>query len=271
MRSYFGTAISKNLARTPEGFLICRNVIVARTATRVPQLYRASELSDSGSSEKKVPVWRMPEDVFSAATIASLEGKPVCSPHPPSFLSPQNIMAYQKGTAMNVRPGPVIDQEQTLMADLVITDARLIDEIISGRLREVSVGYDCIYLPEDSGDGFVQRNITANHLAIVPAGRAGPAARIYDHDGQQPTSEELAQYRDRHTPKPTISGVLRQFGQVLARYAARGPEDEQFCINLLNDLAVDGLARVNISTMDAASDRAAEYARLCGKFHRRSL
>ena len=165
----------------------------------------------------------------------------------------------------------MIDSEQTLMADLIITDPQLIDEILAGRLREVSVGYDCVYFPEDSGDGYVQRNITANHLAIVPTGRAGPAARIYDHDGQQPTSEELAQYRQRHTPKPTINTCLRKLGQVLARYAQRGPEEEQLCVDFINDLAVDELARVNVSTMDAASDKAIEYARLCAKFHRRSL
>lgn len=179
MRSYFGTAISKNLAYTPEGFLVARNCIVARTAVHTPQMYKESELVNGGSN-RQVPVYRPKSSVLDPRYLASLEGKILTSPHPPQFLSPQNAAAFGKGVIVNVRPGPRIEDEDTVMADLIVYDKQLIADIVSGKLRELSVGYECVYLPEDGGDGYVQANIVANHLACVETARAGPGARIYD-------------------------------------------------------------------------------------------
>jgi len=39
--SYYGTRLSDNISRTPEGFLICRNVPIAKAGT---QDYLGSEL-----------------------------------------------------------------------------------------------------------------------------------------------------------------------------------------------------------------------------------
>jgi hypothetical protein len=179
MRSYFGTAITQHIGRTPEGYLICRDVIVSRTATREPIIYKESEVQ-AGGGDDKVRAWRRPETVFDPASMASLEGKPVCSPHPGIFLSPQNVMAYQKGVVLNVHRGPVVDDEETLMADLLITDQGLIDAVLAGRLRECSVGYECQYV--QVGDDWEQRQVRANHLAVIPQARVGSVARIYDSD-----------------------------------------------------------------------------------------
>jgi uncharacterized protein len=269
MKSFYGTAISENLAMTPEGFLICRNVIVSRTAVKTPQVYKESEIRNGGS-DIRVPVWRPHSSVFDPACVASHEGKPICSPHPPQFLTPQNISTYQKGVCMNCRPGPTVDGEETLMCDLVITDAQLIEDILSKRLREVSIGYECAYLPEESGDGFTQTNIVANHCAIVQNARAGPFARIYDADGEQPMSDVLAQYHERHAPPITIGSLMRKMSQTLARIAARSPEDEAMCVDFINDLTREELARVGRQVQDTAPDRAVEYAELCKRFHRRA-
>jgi hypothetical protein len=66
-----------------------------------------------------------------------------------------------------------------LLGDLFVTCPKAIEAIRNGSLREVSVGYDAAY--EDHGDGRGrQKNITANHLALVDHGRCGPICRIGD-------------------------------------------------------------------------------------------
>ena len=80
MISYYGSKISDNLTKTPEGFLICHNVPIARTGQ---QLYLGSETPFKElPSNDTVKIVRHPEEVFSKATLASFEGKPVTDDHP---------------------------------------------------------------------------------------------------------------------------------------------------------------------------------------------
>jgi hypothetical protein len=267
MRAFYGSAITENLAKTPEGYLICRNVILARTATKIPQIYKASELGNSGS-EQRIPVWRPESEVLSKSFLASLEGKPVCKNHPPGFLTPANVNTYMCGVVMNTREGPTIEGERTVEADLLIYDRALIDEILSGRLRELSVGYDTCYVEEPHGDGLMQTQLSANHVACVAAARAGPLARIMDSDSDRATSEVLEKYLQRHTPKPTVQSVMRRFEETLTRYAERGPEEARFCTGLVREMVDD---TVRCAVMDAAASAestAAEYAGAMKRFHR---
>ena len=65
-------------------FLICRNVPIARIGD---QDYLGSEIGlDGDEAGKVIPVHRNPEEVFSDATIASFEGKPVTNDHPPGII-----------------------------------------------------------------------------------------------------------------------------------------------------------------------------------------
>ena len=59
MIAYYGSALSPNMDRTPEGYLICRNVPINRTGE---QTYAARELELPGDPEKPVTVYRMAED-----------------------------------------------------------------------------------------------------------------------------------------------------------------------------------------------------------------
>ena len=45
MLAYYGTQLSPHMDRTPEGYLICRDVPIARTG---PQEYLAGELGQIG-------------------------------------------------------------------------------------------------------------------------------------------------------------------------------------------------------------------------------
>lgn len=171
---YYGDKISTNIAKTPEGFLICKNVPIARTGY---QTYLESELIEDGDPSERVNVYRSPDEVFSPATLASFEGKPVCNGHPCVDVTPDNYKVYSKGHVQHVRIGKGDDADK-ILADLYITDKDLIDEIQNGK-REVSAGY---YAEdkEDSTGRICQTKIRGNHVAVVDEGRAGRSVCIRD-------------------------------------------------------------------------------------------
>lgn len=174
MISYYGYTISPNQIETGEGFLICRNVPIARTGD---QEYLGWEIGLD--SDKIVTVHRLPEEVFSEEALASFEGKPVSDDHPPELLDPDNASIYLKGHAQNVRQGSG-EWNGYVIADLHIQDGGLIDKIQHGK-REISCGYECEYI--NNGDGtYSQKNIRGNHIAVVERGRAGKRAAILDSD-----------------------------------------------------------------------------------------
>lgn len=172
MLAYYGTDISPNKTETVEGYLICRNVPIARTG---PQEYLARELMLPGDPERVVRVERLPEDVFEAAALASFEGKPVTDGHPPENVGPENYAAYSRGHVQNVRR-----EGEFIVADLHVNDANLASEVRNGVKREVSCGYLCSYEPY--GSGYKQSRIRGNHVAVVPKGRAGREVAIKDAD-----------------------------------------------------------------------------------------
>lgn len=180
--AYYGYKISPNQLETDEGFLICRNVPIARTGD---QQYLASELGLDG--DKVVTVHRPEEEVFSEATVASFEGKPVTDNHPSELLDSSNVTIHSKGHAQNIRRG-VGEWSDYLVGDLFVQDERLIEEIRNGK-REVSCGYSVDYV--DNGDGtYTQRNIRGNHIAIVEEGRAGHKAAIMDSINKAKADEQ---------------------------------------------------------------------------------
>ena len=168
--AYYGSQISPHLVDTPEGFLICKDVPIARTG---PQDYLARELMLDGDPDRVITVQRYPEDVFEDATLASLEGKPVTDGHPPENVGPENYAAYTKGHVQNVRR-----DGEYIVADLYINDANLANEVRNNVKREVSCGYLCNYVPD--GAGYRQERIRGNHVAVVPKGRAGATVAIHD-------------------------------------------------------------------------------------------
>lgn len=183
LRFYYGSRISENMTTTPEGYLICLNVPIARTGA---QQYLRSELGlTDGDTNAIVDVLRVDDEVFDPATLASFEGKPVTDDHPPVSVTTENIVAYDCGHAQNIRRGTG-DESDLLIADLFITSPRLISEIQQGR-REISCGYDCEYVQDDEGRIY-QRSIRGNHIAVVPAGRAGRRVAIKDSQESKPTT-----------------------------------------------------------------------------------
>lgn len=174
-KAHFGSKISPNMKRTPEDFLICYNVPIARTGV---QKYLGKELGLDDRADEIIKVYRTEEEVFNPKTIASFEGKVFVDEHPNDWVTPLNFQTYGKGTITNVRRGVGRDSD-LLLADIIVYNLAQIEEIESKQKREVSCGYECEYVPYK--DGYAQKNIIGNHVALVNAGRAGSRVAIKDN------------------------------------------------------------------------------------------
>lgn len=176
---FFTTSkISENIHETPEGYLVCVGVPIARTGEMV---YGEGETPLECGPDGRVIVSRNAKELFAPETISSFEGKAVTLSHPSDFVSPQNWSTLAKGIMQNVRRGTG-EQENDLVADLLVTEATAISRVKEG-LREVSCGYEALYTQVGIGRG-VQTKIIGNHLALVDEGRAGAAYAINDHKGK---------------------------------------------------------------------------------------
>ena len=213
MLAYYGYTISPNQLETGEGFLICKNVPIARTGS---QDYLGSELGLSGGdSDRIIAVLRSPDEVFSEAALASFEGKPVTNDHPPGLIGPDDVKTYEMGHAQNIRRGTG-EWKDFMIADLHIHDRDLIDAIQNGK-REISCGYECDYAKNEDGT-YSQKNIRGNHVAVVDRGRAGKRAAILDS------------YKNKKAEKPERKAMSRKgllfnlFGQAVKD---KSPEEIQ--------------------------------------------
>lgn len=178
-KAYYGSKISNNMTKTPEGFLICHNVPIARTGT---YKYLSSEIGLDG--QEVVDVYREPEEVFDQRTLASFEGKAFTDTHPTVDVDTNNWSMFSKGEVSNVRVGKGENSDK-IVADLIVRDPIVIDEIESGAKREVSAGYECEYVERDGK--YYQTNIRGNHVALVQQGRAGKMVCIKDEKPKETT------------------------------------------------------------------------------------
>jgi len=173
--AYYGSRISDSISRTPEGFLICRDVPIARVGV---QDYLGREIGQTERPDEIFKVNRPAEEVFSPAAVASFEGKPVTENHPDEDVTSENYGRYTRGVVRDVRKGTG-KYEGCLVADLVIHDGALVRAVQDGK-REISCGYNCLWVP--TGDHTLeQREIRGNHVAVVDKGRAGHGVAIHDH------------------------------------------------------------------------------------------
>lgn len=151
--------------RTDEGYLI-DTPIVGRVGI---QLYRKAD----GSVQREL---RPPEEVFNADSLASFAGKPITDEHPSEQVTAKNVKALSVGTMQ----GEAKADGDNVVAPIIIHDADMVDKVLKGGKRELSLGYK-VDLDETPGvwNGqeydAIQRNIRVNHLAVVPRGRAGNA------------------------------------------------------------------------------------------------
>lgn len=175
--TYAPEQLGRTQALTPEGYLLCSDVRIARTGA---MLYRPDEVPEvrPAANGQMVVIMRDADVLFASDAIASFNGKPVTNDHPPALLSETDTRKYQIGVVLNPRRGEGVDSEY-LMADLLITDAATIALIVAKKKREVSPGYDAELEEVKPGLGR-QTAILGNHLAIVDRGRGGSSCAIQD-------------------------------------------------------------------------------------------
>ncbi len=239
MIAYHGYTISPNQMETGEGFLICRNVPIARTGE---QEYLGREIGLTGAdADRLVRVRRPPEEVFADTALASFEGKPVTDDHPPDLIGPDDVAVYEKGHAQNVRQGSG-EWEGYVLADLHIHDRTLIEAIQGGK-REISCGYACEYVRGADGT-YSQKDIIGNHIAVVERGRAGKRAAILDHDTAK--KEKAARPGRRAMKKKGL--IFSLFGQAVKD---KSPEE-------IEQLAMDAAAALDEETTPPPKEEAKE-------------
>lgn len=232
MRYHTTSALSENIRVTPEGYLLCLDVPVARTGV---MHYLPEELPEeiaAHATEETVLVYRLPEDVFAPETVASFEGKPVTVGHPEGFVTPDNWKELACGHAQNVRRGEG-EASDLLLADLLITDQEAIFLIAPKQggkpedkpLREVSCGYDAEYEEMAPGVGR-QFAIVGNHIALVPHGRCGSRCAIQDKESHMPMKKKSG-FLDRLFKNPKVKAALDEAAEEVAKDEEGASEEQQ--------------------------------------------
>lgn len=171
---YTISAIGPKQSLTPEGFLLCEEVPIARTGMMI---YGPDETPIDAGPDGIVKIHRDASEVFRTETIASAQGKPVTNDHPETDVTPNDWKELTHGIMLNVRPG-IGSMDDLLLADLLITTKDGIKAVQNGK-REVSLGYEADYFEIVPGVG-KQTNIIINHVALVEQGRCGPRCAIND-------------------------------------------------------------------------------------------
>lgn len=215
MKFLIAERISANKYKTPEGYLVCVDSVLARTGK---QTYRKNEIFVDCNDETEIEVDRRPEEVFSEATLASFENKPITIEHPDEDVNTGNFKNLAVGFVRDIHRGKDNGQD-VMLGTLVITDEEAISAVESGELLDLSCGYDCDI--EDSANP-QQKNIRGNHVALCENGRAG-IARIVDsiEDAERKFSVTWLSRENTKIFSTVIAKDEKDAAKVLARNVGR--------------------------------------------------
>lgn len=215
--------VGRTRERTPEGFLLCRAVRIARPGE---MLYGPGEVPITPGDDGIIRVTRSLEDLLRPETVASFNGKSIANDHPDEDVNPENWREHTVGVVINPRPGEDEDLGY-MVADLLVTDATAIDDVEAGKV-EVSCGYDADYEETAPGRGR-QFNIIGNHVALVDKGRCGPRCAIGD--------SEMKTRDSRTQRKPARSWRDR----ILTAFKARDEEALTEAMEMAEDEITEGV------------------------------
>jgi len=257
LRFYTVEKIGPNRELTHEGFLLCRNVPIARTGD---QIYSANEVPSVESDPSgTITIKREPSEVFRPETIESFRGKSVTIYHPDADVQPSNWKELTVGVIHDPRQGSG-DQSDLLLADLLVMDQEGIDLLNAEGEVEVSCGYDAEYVQDAPGQGR-QVDIVGNHVAMVPEGRCGSRCRISDSAGNGAGGNKVATNRKTRTARVTdaVLKVLR--GNPKFKDAMKDSENEEELEKALDKEMEkveeaeeeEGAVHVHVGSQDAAA------------------
>ena len=175
------------IKETKEGYLVA----TARVARTGVQNYLAHELGDiaikAGFQPNDIVRVNRPEsEVFAAKSLNTLTRVPVTVDHSPEQVTAENWAKYAVG---DVGDAYARDGEWVVVNPM-IKDASGIQAARTTH-QEISMGYeaDLVVAKDKTIADFDMTNISFNHLALVPAGRAGHQARIGDSWGATPVAD----------------------------------------------------------------------------------
>lgn len=169
--------------------------------------YLGKQISQDCEPNKIYYVLRPKEELFRKETLDSLRLIPLIDGH--TMIGKDFTAPEDKGMD-GIMGDNVSHDTDTIYNDLKIISNKMKDEIQNGK-KELSLGYFCRY---DKQPGtykgqrydFVQRDIIANHLALVDKGRMGADVRVYDSknipEGEAFAMDSIAvDFNDNHDEK----------------------------------------------------------------------
>jgi uncharacterized protein len=217
---------------TPQGFLACTAAKLSK-APQVRQYYAAEfEGIEAYTPDQVINVYTSAEELFKPSVIKSLQGADVADYHPAG--NEMNASTWRQhviGTVSNVR-----QEGDYLLADLLIKDSRVIDEIQKNQRLELSLGYSADVVMESgvAPDGTPYQakfiNFIGDHVALVEYGRCGGSCRIGDQNpqptNQPPKEQKMARLVVDGLPfdvagdNPALEAALQNQAKKLADYQA---------------------------------------------------
>lgn len=194
------------LTKTAEGYI---DVVAPITRTGVFTYKNAD-----GTEQLEL---RLPEHVFSAASLATFDGQPLTMDHP-GLVTAESFRDHVVGVVM----APKQDGDH-MSARIRVMDLGAVKAVEAGK-RDLSNGYDTKLIPipggvfqrEDYEGGapvkahFLQTEIVGNHTAIVSKGRAG-TARL-DSAGDELLAGETMDPKDIEIA--TLKAELEAFNKI---------------------------------------------------------
>ncbi|ENX58778.1 MULTISPECIES: DUF2213 domain-containing protein [Acinetobacter] len=200
---------------TPEGYLLCRDVPIARIGTL---MYADGEVPVTADNTGLIIIYRGEDVLFDPITIASAESKPITDDHPDDWVTPDNWKELSKGVGKDVRRGDGVDSDY-LMADLLVMDKETIQKVLDGKV-EISLGYDADYTETSKGKG-LQSNIRVNHIALVEKGRCGSRCSIGDSFMSKKTTKNKAPWYQ------SLMGLKRTVDQAVEEAEKTSDSEEE--------------------------------------------
>ncbi|QTQ06899.1 hypothetical protein [Aeromonas phage PVN04] len=178
---------------------------IARTGIMEYSAGQLGKLFEDMPPTQLIKVMTREEDLFCADSLESYRGAPITIGHPDDDVTPENAAELQHGNLDGI---PQRDGEQ--LAGMLVLNTEKVLALVKAGIDQLSSGHEAKLVrlsDEDAarlGYHAYKTNIRCNHIAVVPAGRAG-SARIADEEEQgsgepqeTPAEQEVKMYDQDH-------------------------------------------------------------------------
>lgn len=239
--------------RTNDGYLVA-SVKVARTGI---QIYSGREVDPDNKhgmrDRAQVRVYRPADEVFHKDSLASYAHRPVTIGHPPETVTSDNIKKYFAG----ITDGDVARDGEFVRTSIAVMDANAIRSVEAGT-REISQGYKCDL---EFGDGITddglaydatQRNIRANHTAIVDMARGGPELKIGDSKSMKTILIDGHNVEVSDAAEIAVRNLDKRIADQAATIAAHATTDAKYATDMAAKDARIATLDAEVATLKAA-------------------